>query len=444
MPKPAAERLQAIQTRRTPCDEKAKLWVQDDWSLRPVWKVPVDALLLNVDNRRFAAERLWAQEQLGRSLDPENFPDDERSVEALLLDKSHRVANGLIVGTPSKDYESLKTDWDRRGQETPFWIRPDGTVRNGNRRLAMIQRAQREAGDIGLEWVSAVILDPNEIDEAALLEMEQREQLTENFKVRYNDIDYLLALREAAVIRDVDWFGRDSIEQVAGRLQTTVEKTSAEVVRDLYAIKYMDLFLEDSRQAGQYHRLLRTLEIFRDIGRMMITVESDFTDDFDRVLQVLFAAIRASKAYQDIRQLRQMFRKDRSRFDRLAEDIAKEEAQIQPNTTPTLVSPTETSPDDSDDEEENGAHDAGRPSVTNYPPTIGRMIDVAIDGYQASLQGDVLIILREVINRLESLAEEGRLAGAISDLSEAKDTKAALKEIVEWADQYRGLLHDDG
>jgi hypothetical protein len=427
-----------------PCDEKAKLWVQDDWSLRPVCKVPVDALLLNVDNRRFAAERLWAQEQLGRSLDPENFPDDERSIEALLLDKSHRVANGLIVGSPSKDYESLKNDWDRRGQETAFWIRPDGTVRNGNRRLAMIQRAQREAGDIGLEWVSAVILDPNEIDEAALLEMEQREQLTENFKVRYNDIDYLLALREAAVIRDVDWFDRDSIEQVAGRLQTTVEKTSAEVIRDLYAIKYMDLFLEDSRQAGQYHRLLRTLEIFRDIGRMMITVESDYTDDFDRVLQVLFAAIRASKSYQDIRQLRQMFRKDRSRFDRLAEGIAEEEAQIQPNTTPTLVSPTETSPDDSDDEEEDGTHDAGRPSVTNYPPTIGRMIDVAIDGYQASQQGDVLIILREVINRLESLAEEGRLAGAISDSSEATDTRAALKEIVEWADQYRGLLHDDG
>jgi hypothetical protein len=444
MPKPTADRLQAIQTRKTLCEEKAKLWVQDDWSLRPVWKVPVDALLLNVDNRRFAAERLWAQEQLGRSLDPENFPDDERCIEALLLDKSHRVANGLIVGSPSKDSESLKNDWDRRGQETPFWIRPDGTVRNGNRRLAMIQRTQREAGDSGLKWVSAVILDPNEIDEAALLEMEQREQLTENFKVRYNDIDYLLALREAAVNRDVDWFDRDSIEQVAGRLQTTVEKTSSEVVRDLYAIKYMDLFLEYSRQAGQYHRLLRTLEIFRDIGRMMITVESDYPDDFNRVLQTLFAAIRASKSYQDIRQIRQMFRNDRLRFDRLAESVAEAESQIQPSTTPTLVSPTETSPDDSDDEGEDGSDDAGRPSVTNYPSTIGRMIDVAIDGYQASRQGDVLIILREVINRLESLEEEGRLAGAVTDLAEGRAARAALQEIVEWADQYRSLLHDDG
>ena len=176
-----------IDTRKTKCVEMAKLWIQDDWSLRPVWKVQVDALVLNVDNRRFAAERLWAQEELGRSLDPENHPDDEACIESLLLDRSHRVENGQIVGSPSRDYESLKNDWDRRGQETPFWIRPDGTVRNGNRRLAMIKRVQREGGDSGLKWVTAVILDPKEIDEAALLEMEQREQLTENFKVRDSD-----------------------------------------------------------------------------------------------------------------------------------------------------------------------------------------------------------------------------------------------------------------
>ncbi len=107
MPKTAAERTQAIETRRTRCEEKAKLWIQDGWSLPDVWKVPADALVLNVDNRRFAAERLWAQEQLGRSLDPENYPDDKLCIESLLLDKSHRSENRQIVGTPSKDYESL-------------------------------------------------------------------------------------------------------------------------------------------------------------------------------------------------------------------------------------------------------------------------------------------------------------------------------------------------
>lgn len=443
MPKSAAERTQAIESRKTHCDEKAKLWIRDGWSIREVWKVPVDSLLLNVDNRRFAAERLWAQEQLGRNLDPENYPDDELCIESLLLDKSHRVEEGKIVGTASNDYESLKNDWDRRGQESPFWIRPDGTVRNGNRRLAMIKRDQRKGGDSGREWVTAVILDPAEIDEAALLEMEQREQLTENFKVRYNDIDYLLALREAALIREVDWFDPKSIDEVAGKLQTTVEKSKSEVLRDLYAVKYMDLFLEDSNQAGEYHRLLRTLEIFRDIGRMMITVEADYPDDFDRVLQVLFAGVRAGKRYEDIRQVRQMFRKDRSRFDRLAEDISDAETQIQPDKRPTLASPAETSPDESDDEEDDGGDDGG-PSVTNYPSAIGRMFDVAVDGYQASRQSDVLKTIREAVNRLESLAEGDRLARAVKDGDEGADVKKALQDIVNWADAHRGLLDDEG
>jgi hypothetical protein len=441
MPKTAAERKQAIETQKSPCEEKAKLWIRDDWRLCSVWKVPVDALVLNVDNRRFAAERLWAQEQLDRSLDPENYPDDELCIESLLVDKAHRIENGQIVGNPSKDYESLKNDWERRGQETPFWIRPEGTVRNGNRRLAMIKRVQREGGDSGLKWVTAVILDPKEIDEAALLEMEQREQLTENFKVRYNDIDYLLALREAAEIREVDWFDQESIDQVAGKLQTTVEKSKAEVIRDLYAIKYMDQFLEYTGQQGQYHRLLRTLEMFRDIGRMMITVESDYPDDFDRVLRVLFATILAGKSYHDVRQLRQMFRKDRSRFDRLGQAVTETEAQIKPETKPTLASPTATGPDESDDEDDDGGRGTG-PSVTNYPPTIGRMIDVAIDGYQAASEDDVLTILREVVNRLESLDEERRLARALAHADEGADARMALKRIVEWADQRRRLLSD--
>src|SRR5947208_4494271 len=106
MLKTAAERMQAIETRKTPAEEQERIWLQDDWRLCKVWKVPVDALVLNVDNRRFAAERLWAQEQLGRNLDPENYPDDELCIESLLLDKSHRIENGKITGSPSKDYEA--------------------------------------------------------------------------------------------------------------------------------------------------------------------------------------------------------------------------------------------------------------------------------------------------------------------------------------------------
>ena len=441
MLKTERERVQAIERRRRPSDEKAKLWIHDKWRLHPVWRVPVDALVLNVDNRRFAAERLWAEEHLGRSLDPENHPEDERSIESLLLDRSHGVQDGVIVGNPSKDYTSLKNDWEHRGQESPFWIRPDGTVRNGNRRLAMIRRIQRDEGDSGLSWVEAVVLDPDDIDEVSLLEMEQREQLTENFKVRYNDIDYLLALREAAVARGVDWFDSGSMDDVGGQLQTTVEKSKSEVVRDLYAIKYMDLFLEESQACGQYHRLLRTLEVFRDIGRMMLTVESDYTSDFDRVLQVLFAAVRSRKPYGDIRQLRQMFRKARPRFDRLADRIQETEQEVGLENLPTLSVPMQTSPEESDDAEEED-DEVGDVSATDYAAAIGAMIDVAIDGYQASRQADVVRTLREIVNRLELLEEE-RLVRALGDEEVGGDVRAALGEIVGWAEEHGALLSVD-
>lgn len=160
----AAEREQVINEQKRLIGWKVKIWVRDERREFDVFRVPVEPLVLNVDNRRFRVERLWAEEQLGRSLDPENHPDDERSIESLLLDTSHREEGGRIVGNPSGDYESLKNDWLRRGQEEPLWIRPDGTVRNGNRRLAMIQRQQREGGDTGLQWVDAVLLDRSDID----------------------------------------------------------------------------------------------------------------------------------------------------------------------------------------------------------------------------------------------------------------------------------------
>lgn len=431
--KSAAERAKIIAERGRKLEHPERMWIRNDWDYRPVHEVPVEALVLNVDNRRFRAERMWAEEQLGRSLDPPNHPDDERSIESLLLDTSHTVDGGRIVGKESDDYEALQRDYLLRGQETPLWIRPDGTVRNGNRRLAMIKRTQRDLGDAGLQWVEAVILDNNDIDEPTLLEMEQREQLTANFKVRYSDIDYLLALREAAVLRDIDFDDRESIETVAGELHTMVEKSTGEVVRDLYAIKYMDHFLIDAGVEGHYHRVLRTLERFRDIGRMMMKVEEDYLLDAGDVLQVLFAAVRAGRPHGDIRAIRRMFRDDRERFDDLAQQIAGAEDGWEPQPdglgTPAVAAEV---PDEDDEDDED---DAPAPQVTNYPKTeVGSAITVAIDGFEASKQDDLIQIAREVLNRLEIL--DDRLTEPVDD----PELRELIVSLIEWADGHRELL----
>jgi hypothetical protein len=437
------EREELIALKKQPTTKHWKLWFQDQFRELPIWRVPVDALALNVDNRRFRAERMWVEERLGRSLDPENNPHDESSIESLLLDSQHQVEGDRIIGKPTDDYQSLKRDWLHRTQESPLWIRPDGTVRNGNRRLAMIKRLQIDEGEAGLQWVEAVILTLEEVDEPTLLEMEQREQLTENFKIRYDDIDYLLALKEMAEIRIVDWFDRDSIEQVAGTLQSMVEQSQPEIVRDLYAIKYMDLFLEDSGQTGKYHVLLRTLEKFRDIGRTMMKVETDYPLEADRILQVLFAAVRAKRPHGEIRAIRRMFRLDRERFTQLADRIDAAEQRSPLDAGPMLAAPDYTGSISEDEEDSEGfEEDSSGPEAEDYPRSeVSAAITLAIDGFEASRQADVLKILQEIVNRVDVLESGSRLVDSInSSSSEALEIKAELVKIYEWFDQRRSMI----
>jgi len=265
--------------------------------------------------------------------------------------------------------------------------------------------------------------------------MEQREQLTENFKVRYNDIDYLLALQEAADLRDIDWFSSESMDEVAGELQSMVEKSKGEVLRDLYAIKYMDLFLEDSGQPGQYHRLLRTLERFRDIARTMIRVEADYPLETDRVIQVLFAAVRSGTPHLEIREIRRMLLNDRERFDSLSEHIADVEENWTPGEgvleTPDL---SEGESDDPTEDEEPG------PEIRNYPKDqVSSAIQLAIDSFAASRGGNVEKTLREITNRLAVLGEDDRLRESISG-QDADVILANVAVIVRWADDHRDLL----
>ena len=447
----AEERRQYLDRAKRAAARTERVWAYDDWQEYPIVSVPVDGLLINVDNRRFRAERMWAEAHLGRSLDPENIADDERSIESLLLDTSHRFDGIEVVGSVTGDAEALRKDWERRNQESPFWIRPDGTVRNGNRRLAMIKRAQRAGGDVGLQWVDAIILTETEISESVLLEMEQREQLTENFKVRYNDIDYLLALQEAADLRDIDWHLQSSIDEVGGELQSMVEKSKNEVVRDLYAIKYMDAFLEDSGQDGEYHRLLRNLERFRDIGRTMMRVENEYPLDADKVIQVLFAAVRAGTPHLDIRQLRSMLFTNRDRFDSLSEEIAEAEVDWNPDTEQAGSEPARTSVSDLsdsgtragiDDQFKNGDDEdieGPGPEVRNYPKAeVSGAIQLAIDAFESSRQEDLVRMLREAKNRLLVSIEGDRLRRECAQPG-GEILRHEVAAIVTWADEHRDL-----
>jgi hypothetical protein len=437
------ERRQIIEQRGQSTDRRERLWVRDQWREFEIQQVPVEALLLNVDNRRFSAERTLVEEKLGHELDPENNPDDEQALEVILLDVGYDVDGDRVTGgKPGKDYQALKNDWQRRRQESPLWIRPDGVVRNGNRRLSMLKRLQREEGLEGFEYVDAVVLHPDEIDEVALFDMEQREQLTENLKVRYTDINLLLAIRAAAMARGIIWSDTEDIDRVAGELQHIIGNNHAYAVIQLNAIKYMNAYLDDSDQPGQYHKLIGQIERFRDVGKVMAQVEVSYPDDAVDMLKLMFAAIRAGRPHGTIRDLRRMFLRDRERYAQLMDEVDTIEHTWEAGgNSEELADPISITAEDleSDDDDDAEVEPPG-PNIPNYPKReVTDAIENALDGFQAAQTDDVIKTLRQVRNRLDVLTDDrDRLSQALaSDSSE--QVRDAFMTVVEWVDAHRNL-----
>lgn len=432
----ASERKKAIEEQSEDTEEKVRLWCKDEWKSFPVMRVPVEALMLHVDNHRFQAERKLVESKLGRDLDPENVPGDENAVIAILLDNGLDVDGDSVVGKETKETEALRNDWTARGQEAPFWIRPDGTVRNGNRRLAMLKRLRDAEGVEGREFVDAIIIDSKEVNERQLFEMEQREQLTENLKVRYTDINLLLTLRAAATARKIDWSDNESIEKVAAQLQHVAKGNKGYAAVQLRAIKYMDLFLDDAGKRGQYQVLLRQVERFRDIGKLMQQMEADYPDEAPDMLRLAFAAIRAGNEHEDIRNLKPIFVEDRARYNKTLAAVTKEEAAWEEAcggarlAAPKIVT---RKVDDDDDEEE-----APGPVVPNYPADrVKTKIKNAIDAHKAA-QLDVASILEQTTNRLEAVSP-AKLREALRADAEG-EVEQYLRKLIAWADASKAAV----
>ena len=419
----------------------SRLWVLGQWQNLPVRRVSVSDLTLNIDNRRFAAERQLFEQQLGHSLDPENSEEDALSIESILLDRDLQVDGNLVIGQPGKDYLALKLDWLRRNQETPFWVLADGTVRNGNRRLAMLRRLIREEGSESYGHVDAVVLD--EFDEITIFEMEQREQLTEDYKVRYTDINLLLAIKDAADDKNIDWYDTNSIQSVASELQHVMRNDTKYAVVQLYAIKYMDAYLQDLDEDGRYDKLIGQIERFRDVGRFMRSIEEEDASVVNYVLQVLFAAVNSGMTHLDIRKIRRLFDKDRDGFNLLAISILDAEKQWeQPSEGDVLRTPEKVDDEMDDSENPTDEQETPGPSVTNYPKEAVRDIfEDAFDRHESEQVSDVLKIVREINNRLNVLIGNGtnRLDHVLNSDENSK-LRESINSMLSWFDENQTFL----
>jgi hypothetical protein len=423
-----------------------KVWVRDAWAYYPVWRVPIERLVLNVDNKRFGAERELVEHELGRQLDPSNNPNDEESIISILCDTSLAVdlQRGVAVGTPSKDFVALRDDWEARGQVEPIWIRPDGTVRNGNRRLAMLKRL-RDSG-FEVNWLDAIILPLSEIDESELFRMEQREQLTEDFKKRYQDVNALLALRDAANLEQIDWDSPDSIATVASRLKHYAGRDDANYAsKQLYAIRALDTYLRYIDAPGRYSLATKQVEVFREVGLCISAYEEEPEEQFE-LMQAAFAFVQAGRNYKDIRQLRKLFGTDRSLFDGMMTGVQETEETSgwdPEQTEPEVEYPdlrAATAPDTDDDDDDGDEDEESRTETVTparYPKQqVSQVIDSTLDRFAASSL-DLHKQLNQALARLQAVDFD--TLRVLRD-AERESVITSVSAIEAWVREARGIL----
>jgi hypothetical protein len=432
------EREQAIAARRVDAGRTERKWVKGEFQEFPVYRVPTDLLLLNADNRRFRAERIKWEEELGRPLDPIASEDDEASIISILLDKDQELLGARVQGKPSKDTEALVADWRKRGQETALWIRPDGWVINGNRRLAILRRLSLEHGSATgtYDWVEVIELDSDEIADDDLFQMEAWEQLTEGYKLRYTNINLLLTLKEAAEREGVDWSDPGSISEVAHKIQDLVQNNPKYAEVQLYAIKYMDAFLEQHiQQALRYDLVMGHVERFRDVGKNMVWAERDAPELALDLLEIQFHAVQAGMGHSDMREIRKLVAALPERFEEAADEVREvverwREQGSQAEETEDV--PEESLEDDDEDEEA----ESGEAPPLPFPRTeVKRVLDIAIDARRSRDRNDAELAIRTATEKLR-LVPPDRVPPLLAGAS-GERIRVALDEIARWLEAVR-------
>lgn len=427
------ERIAAITQRSSPTDRQSRQWAHGKFTVFDIFLAPVELLVLNAGNRRFHAEKLNWEEQLGRELDPQANVADERSIISILLDDNHRIADDEIVGKPSKDAQALISDWQQRGQEQPLWIRPDGFVVNGNRRLAALKRLGTQLGTATgtYSYVEVIILDYEKINDDEMFQMEAREQLTEGYKVRYGDLNVLLTLREAAIREGINWTDDASVKAIASKIQDLVGSNASYAEVQLRAIRYMDEYLDYTGEPGRYQRMIGQVERFRDVGKNMNIALREIPDRALDFLVANFQAIQAGLTHLELREFRKLAIEDPGRFDSVVREVneAIDTGDPDPVLGPDLSA---VNTDDAGSDE-----DAVEEELTVVPtaPTfprreVQRAFQIALGDREAKQRKDAEASLREAATRLEQITPE-----ALSDLVATRKPAIldALSRVRAWA-----------
>ena len=219
-----------------------------------IYRIPTDLLYYNFNNTRIKAElegELYKRHQIINRDDKEHI----KIVQKILL-------KSKWIGTETT---KLTSDLQKRGQLDPVVATPDGTLIDGNRRLAIFKYLQNKEPDSREFGELETCILPVESTENDLKEFEMRLQMYHQFQVPYGDINTSLEFRY--LHKELKW-DLDRIEEITGG---QYKKTKIQNMINIIDIvdEYLELIPTRGQHRRQYSTLKKGWESFDTIYRMI-------------------------------------------------------------------------------------------------------------------------------------------------------------------------------
>ena len=289
------KKLEPIDTYRVPYKSNT------EYTPLKVYEIPIGdrfetMLRFNLDNSRIIKHVLAAREN-GQELNPEKTETQDFIRNILLNDKfysKHAIKN-------------LKEDLHNSGQLEPAIISCDGTIWNGNRRIAAIADMFKEKGDAKYSKVKAVFLPELTIKELNL--MEYRLQLAHDFKEDYDRVTLYLLCRERINER---WSYKELENSFKGRYK------KKQIIEFIKQIDIIDQYLERIGRPRDYPALgKKGVEFFAVVpSHIDYEKKKRGTSDveIDKITSEFFsAAVHKDSTFQDARDLSEALKNNTAR-----------------------------------------------------------------------------------------------------------------------------------
>ena len=280
-----------------------------------VYKLPIDMLLYNIRNGRFAAEYKDLEKNEGGSLRPED-PDDANKIKLLLLNldktETNRTADDLKI----------------RGQWNCGIITQDGYVIDGNRRMAIISKLHDETEEERWKYLDVARLETPILPED-LWKLEAGIQLGKDEIVKYGPVNELLKIRE----------GIEAGLTAKAISNALYGHSENDITEKLNLLELIEQYLKFMGIPQKYSSVKNRVEHFINLQKIIVAcVKSGYAPDkITKIKYASFQLINEDIQHLELRKIHDMIKKDLA--DAVSE-ITTAGSQLKPRA------PQESNPDE--------------------------------------------------------------------------------------------------